>query len=376
MWDRRQFLASAGSVALLASLPARGAGNGYPAERYRRATVIDTLGGPGGPGGLDDAPGTPWSPGMLADVRASGLTACNVTVNPVGNAPHRFEDTVKLIAEDDRQIQFAPQTFLKVLSTADLALAKSSGRLGLIYGVQDTSFLEGDLGRLELFEGLGLRIVQPTYNRRNLMGDGCLEPANSGLSSLGRELIAEVNRRRLLLDLSHAGARTISEGIAASKGPLAITHTGCRALVDVPRNTSDESLKALADKGGVAGIYSMCYLKYLAQPHSEDLIRHIEHAVDVAGEDHVALGTDGPISPMKVDDAYRAAFRAEIAGRIKAGISAPGESPDVLNMIPEYNAPNRFYLLADDLARRGWPAARIEKLIGGNFARLLGEVWG
>jgi membrane dipeptidase len=373
MWDRRQFLASAGSVALLASLPARGASGGYPADRYRKAMVIDSLGWPGGPDGSDDAP---WTPEMIADVRASGLTAMNLTVNQVGNGPNRFEAAVKLIAHCDRQIQLAPHAFLKVLSTADLALAKSSGRLGLIYGVQDTSMLDGDLGRLELFEGLGLRIVQLTYNRRNLMGDGCLEPANSGLSSLGRELIAEINRRKLLLDLSHAGARTISEGIAASKGPLAITHTGCRALVDVPRNTSDESLKALADKGGVAGIYSMCYLKYLAQPHREDLIRHIEHAVDVAGEDHVGLGTDGSVPAMKVDDAYRAAFKAEISARIKAGISAPGESPDVLNMIPEYNAPNRFWLLADDLARKGWPPSRIEKLIGGNFARLLGEVWG
>ena len=354
---------------------ARGAGAGFPAARYRRAMVIDALGGPGGfdPAGSDDAA---WSAQALADVRASGLTAVNLTVNQVGNGPHRFEESVRQVAEYDRQIQLAPQFLLKVLRTADLEAAKSSGRPGLIFGVQDTSMLEGDLKRLELFEGLGVRIVQPTYNRRNLMGDGCLEPANSGLSTLGRELIGELNRRRLLLDLSHAGAQTISEGIAACTGPLAITHTGCRVLVDVPRNTSDESLKALADKGGVAGIYSMCFLRYLEQPHSDDLIRHIEHAVDVAGEDHVGLGTDGQSSGAKVDDTFRANFRAEIAARIKAGVSAPGQSPEVLNMIPEYNRPERFQLLADDLARRGWPVARIEKLIGGNFARLFAEVWG
>jgi membrane dipeptidase len=312
----------------------------------------------------------------VADARASGITAVNVTVNVPGNGPGRFEATVKQIAYWDRQIQLYPETFMPVLRAADLAAAKASGRVGLIYGVQDTSMLEGDLGRLELFEGLGLRIVQPTYNRRNLMGDGCLEPADSGLSTLGRQLIVELNRRRLLLDLSHAGARTIAEGIAASKSPLAISHTGCRALVDVPRNVGDESLKALADKGGVVGIYSMCFLKYLAQPHSEDLIRHIEHAVDVCGEDHVGLGTDGTISALPVTPEYRASFKTEIAARIKAGISAPGESPDVLNMVPEYNSPQRFQLLADDLARRGWPATRIEKLLGGNFARLFTEVWG
>jgi membrane dipeptidase len=375
MWDRRQFIAAAGAGALVAPLAARAAAAGYPADAYRRSIIIDSNGGPGDfeAGRDDDAP---LSAHAVADARASGITAVNVTVNVPGNGPGRFEATVKQIAYWDRQIQLYPETFMPVLRAADLAAAKASGRVGLIYGVQDTSMLEGDLGRLELFEGLGLRIVQPTYNRRNLMGDGCLEPADSGLSTLGRQLIVELNRRRLLLDLSHAGARTIAEGIAASKSPLAISHTGCRALVDVPRNVGDESLKALADKGGVVGIYSMCFLKYLAQPHSEDLIRHIEHAVDVCGEDHVGLGTDGTISALPVTPEYRASFKTEIAARIKAGISAPGESPDVLNMVPEYNSPQRFQLLADDLARRGWPATRIEKLLGGNFARLFTEVWG
>jgi len=185
-----------------------------------------------------------------------------------------------------------------------------------------------------------------------------------------------LDKQRLLLDLSHAGPRTIAEGIAAARGPLAITHTACRALADLPRNTSDASLRALADKGGVAGIYFMCFLRTSGQPHAADLIRHIEHAVDVCGEDHVGLGTDGTISAMPLDDAFRSAHRDEVARRVKAGISAPGESPEVLNVIPEYNAPTRFLLLADELAGRGWPASRIEKLIGGNFARLFAEVWG
>ena len=379
MWDRRQFLASAGAAALAAPFAApfaaRATGAGFSAESYSHAMVIDALGGPG-----DFDPkrpdGAPLSARAIGDARASGLTAANVTVNQVGDGPGRFEETIKLIAWWERQLQLYPETLTKVLKSSDLRAAKASGRLGLIYGVQDTSMLEGDLHRLDTFEGLGVRIVQPTYNRRNLMGDGCLEAADSGLSSLGHELIAEVNRRRLLLDLSHAGARTIEEGIAACNGPLAITHTGCRALVDVPRNLGDASLKALADKGGVVGIYFMCFLKYLAQPHSEDLIRHIEHAVNVCGEDHVGLGTDGQVSAAPVDEAFRAALKTEIAARIKAGISAPGESPDVLNLIPEYNSPRRFALLGEDLARRGWSSAKIEKLIGGNFARLFAEVWG
>jgi membrane dipeptidase len=207
------------------------------------------------------------------------------------------------------------------------------------------------------------------------MGDGCLEAADGGLSRLGHDLIAEMNRLHMLLDLSHAGPRTIAEGIAASKAPMAITHTGCRALVDVPRNTSDDSLKALADRGGVAGIYFMPFLRASGQPHADDVIRHLEHAVNVCGEDHVGLGTDGGISGIELNEAFAKFQRKFFEDRAKAGIAAPGEAADVFNLIPEYNEPRRFRTLADDLARRGWPAGRIEKILGRNFARLFGDVW-
>ncbi len=235
--------------------------------------------------------------------------------------------------------------------------------------------LEGDLKNLQVFANLGVRIVQPTYNLRNLVGDGCIEKADGGLSKLGYEFIAQMNRLNLLLDLSHAGPRTIAEGIAASKAPMAITHTGCRALVDLPRNTRDSELKALADRGGVVGIYFMPFLRESAQPHAEDLIRHIEHAVNVCGEDHVGLGTDGSISGVPLTDAYREAFRKEVEARIKAGVSAPGESADVFTIVPEYNDPMRFHRLAGDLSGRGWTASRIDKLLGANFARLFADVW-
>ena len=247
--------------------------------------------------------------------------------------------------------------------------------MGLIFGFQDTSMLEGDLKRLSMFYDLGVRIAQPTYNRRNLMGDGCLETSDGGLSGLGHEFIAEMNRLRMLLDLSHASPRTIADGIAASTAPMAITHTGCRALVDVPRNTSDSSLKALAERGGVAGIYFMPFLRQSGQPHADDVIRHLEHAVNVCGEDHVGLGTDGSISGVEINEAYANRHRKSVEERVKAGVSAPGEAPDVFTLIPEYNDPRRFVTLADDLAHRGWTPGRIEKILGQNFARLFTEVW-
>jgi len=353
---------------------ASAATSGFSDQQYAAAMVIDALGGPGGydPNEPEDAP---LSAKNLADVRASGVTAVNVCVNEVGNGPDRFEKTIALIAGVEHELNAHPDVFLKVVSARDLRVAKSTGRMGLILGAEDSSMLDGDLKRLATFYDLGLRICQPTYNRQNLMGDGCLEPSDGGLSTLGREFVAEMNRLHMVLDLSHAGPRTMSEGIAASTAPVAISHTGCRALVDLPRNTYDKELKALADRGGVAGIYFMPFLKVSGQPHAEDVIRHLEHAVNVCGEDHVGLGTDGVISGIELNEAFAKSMRKFVEDRVKAGISAPGESPDVFNLIPEYNEPRRFKTLADDLAHRGWPSGRIEKILGSNFARLFGDVW-
>ncbi len=375
MLNRRQLLGGAAAVLVNKwSCALAEAGPGYARARYDRAIVIDALGGLGefDPGAADDAP---LSVRALADARESGVTAINLTVNIVGNGPNKFIEAVKNIADMEHELSAHPDVLMKILRGGDIQAAKSTRRLGIIYGCQDTTMLEGDLKNLQVFANLGVRIVQPTYNLRNLMGDGCIEKADGGLSKLGYEFIAQMNRLNLLLDLSHAGPRTIAEGIAASRAPMAITHTGCRALVDLPRNTRDSELKALADRGGVVGIYFMPFLRESAQPHAEDLIRHIEHAVNVCGEDHVGLGTDGSISGVPLTDAYREAFRKEVEARIKAGVSAPGESADVFTIVPEYNDPMRFHRLAGDLSRRGWPASRIDKLLGANFARLFADVW-
>ena len=375
MIERRDFLIGAGALA--AARPALAAD---PAAKalYDRAIVVDAL---GGPGGYDPRrpPGAPMSPRFVADAKASGLTAVNVTVSAVGNIPNGYEDTVAEIAAMNREIERNPGVFMPVRRGADLAAAKQSGRLGIIYGMQDSmpfgaSFAE----RLGVLHDLGVRVVQPTYNIRNLFGDGCLEPANGGLSRLGRELVAALNERRILVDVSHAGSRVQSETIALSKAPVAITHSGCRALREHPRNTPDAELKALAAKGGVIGIYFMPYLRDGGgQPTHEDVIRHIEHAWRVAGEEHVGLGTDGTITGVDLTPEYRAMFKRQSEARIKAGYAAPGdENVEGFLFAKRYNDPRRFETLAGDLLARGHSTARVEKLLGGNFARLFGEVWG
>src|SRR6201992_1977773 len=353
---------------------ATAATSSFSDQQYNSAMVIDLLGAPGGfdPSAAEDAP---LSPKEVADVHASGVTAVNLCVNEPGNGPDRFEKGIALIAGYEHELTAHPDVFLKVLSARDVSLAQTTVWVGLLFGAEDSSMLDGDLKRLAIFYDLGLRVCQPTYNRQNLMGSGCLETSDGGLSKLGNEFVAEMNRLHMLVDVSHAGQRTMSDTIAASIAPVAISHTGCRALADLPRNTSDKELKAVADRGGVAGIYFMPFLRSAGQSHAEDVIRHLEHAVNICGEDHVGLGTDGTVSGIELNDAYKKSLRKFVEDRIKAGIAAPGESPDVFNLVPEYNDPRRFKTLADDLAHRGWPSGRIEKVLGNNFARLFADVW-
>ena len=380
--SRRRFLgacAFGGAGALLLPKVAGAAAPAVPARPqwpgYRSATVIDTLNG----GPLDPQAATEYAPlnaRALADARASGLTACNITVSGVGSYLNDYALTMRAIAYWNGEVARHPDALCLVRTGADLADAKRSGRLGLIYGFQDATPFGEDVERFETFHGLGVRIYQLTYNRRNLVGDGCLEAANAGLSQFGRELIERLDAGRALIDLSHSGQRTALEAIAASRRPVAISHTGCAALVDRPRNKSDEELRRLAERGGVAGIYLMPFLRSEGQPTAEDLIRHIEHAIRVCGEEHVSLGSDGIIPAIDLTPAYRKAFRAFVEERIKRGIAAPGERVDVVNFLPDLNQPDRFDRIAFLLSRRGHRDARIEKILGGNFARVFTDVCG
>jgi len=380
---RRGFLSLAAGASAAALLP-------FPAERsfaaatappkpawagYEQAIVIDTLGSPGG--AIDDD-SNQLGARDLDDIRASGLTAVNLTVNAdgIGNYARNFEGAIGEIAYWNGQIAAHPDRLLQIRRTADLAEAKRSGRLGLIYGFQDAAPFGENLDRLDVFWNFGVRIYQLTYNKRNLVGDGCLEPGNAGLSAFGRKLVEKLNERKALVDLSHAGERTTLDAVAASKAPIAISHTGCAAINANPRNKTDNELKQVADKGGYVGIYLMPFLRGKGQPMAADLVAHIEHAIDICGEDHVGIGTDGSVSPVAVTEKFKKDFANQIEARRKAGISAPGEDPNVYTFLPDLNRADRFARIAELLAARKHSDARIAKILGGNFARLLSDVWG
>jgi len=338
---------------------------------YERSVVIDATGSP-----EDFMGGWPREHSLLTEdelqqIAASGVTAVDVTISDPS-----LEKTIQNLAGWQGAIANHPQQLLQVRTVADISEAKSSGRLGIILGFQHTEMMGRELDWLNRFNDLGVRTIQLTYNKRNLMGDGCLEPADAGLSKLGFEAIERLNALGMAVDLSHCGQRTTSDGIEASAAPPLITHSGCRALHDNPRNKDDQTLRAMAAKGGVIGIYFMPFLGDNGSPWASKamVLDHLDHALKVCGEDHVGIGTDGPIPTVRESQEFYDMMKAVEKKRAAAGVQAPGEQGH-FPYIQELNSPRRIEQVAHGMHQRGHSDRVIEKVIGANFHRVFGETW-
>lgn len=369
-WTRRDFLAvAAGGIAALA-LPkpapaAMPAASGRAASLYHTAFVLDcnTLASIGSLCCDKD------TPKELKAVRASGLTALKSTL---GGGNGTFEQAVADIAAADGLIERYPQMFVKVRGIADLEHAKSDNRIALIYSFEAATMLDGKPERIDLFRNLGVRVMQLSYNHKSPFGYGCLDGENPGVTELGRKAIARMNTIGVALDLSHSNTQTTADGIALSNKPPVFTHAGCRAVFMHPRNKRDQEMKALADKGGVMGIYMLPFLTPdNRQPHLEDYMRHMAHALKVCGEDHVGIGTDTMFFTVTEKDIEE--IKQQVAERRKAGISAPGENrPPYL---PDINTPRKLEYVTDALLKQGYSERVTEKILGLNFRRVFGEIW-
>ena len=369
--DRRTVLA--GGVALAAA-PALGKPKAVKTNWYDKAIVIDALGGAGDPYGPEEH--LRLSERAWAEMVETGVTMLRDTVFPVGNVADPWGDYQKDVAVKNNVINANPDRLVLIRTAADILRAKREKKFGVLLGTQDTSMIGPELDRLAQLKKDGVMTVQLTYNNRNLAGDGALEPANAGLSKLGRATIERVEKEKLLLDLSHGGARTMAEAAAHAKRPLVISHTGARAVTDHPRNTADDTIKAVADKGGVVGVYFMPFLRTDGKARGEDLIAHVEHVARIAGEDHVGIGTDNGVLPTLLDAETKAKMDRWQQRRIDAGIASPGEAIGVYPLVEDYNSVDRYRRFVADLEKRGWSQSRLEKLMGGNFLRVYKEAWG
>ena len=344
----------------------RSTDNALPAiaELYQNAIVIDSLCAP-----FTDMDAPPAADALRA-VQQSGITAINFTISDP-----TFEGTVNNIGLMETLVEQHPDAFLIVRRYSDIARVKRENKIGILPGFQYTQFLEENPERIELFRRFGVRIMQLTYNNRSIFGDGCLEPGNAGLSKAGIAAVKKMNDIGVAVDLSHSGYRTTAEGIAESAKPVLITHSGCAAVYAHPRNKPDEILKSLADRGGYFGVYLMPYVVASPTvPTREHVLDHIVHAINVCGADHVGIGSDGAIQKTVLTPEQKAAFDQDIARRKQLGIGAPGE--DRYPYVPDLNGPDHMEIIATELAKRGQPAAVIEKVLGKNFQRVIGEIWG
>jgi membrane dipeptidase len=374
--QRRTFLGlTAGALAM----PAVFAESVAPG-RWSKAVIVNALGGIEDPNPAADGQDLKdeWKHGSRAmrDALASGLNAVNCTVGYVAGDSEPFESTVREIAHTDDKIRACPMDLLKVYTAADILRAKAEKKIGIIYGFQNAAMMGNDASRVDVFSGLGVRVIQLTYNPANQLGDGSMAPENRGLTPFGHEVVERLNARRVMVDLSHSGEHTCLEAARVSKQPISINHTGCRAVVDLPRNKTDEELKLVASQGGFVGIYFMPFLSKSGHAAAQDVVAHIEHAVNVCGEDAVGIGTDGTVTAIDDLNAYRDTLAKEVEKRRTAGVSAAGERPDTLPFVLDLRGVNQFYSLADRLQKRGYSTGRVEKILGQNFLRYAREVWG
>ena len=370
--DRRTLIA--GGLAAAVSAPALAKRRAAAPDWFDRAIVIDALGGTGDPYAPNE-----WlrmSDRAWAETVATGVTVVRDTVFPVGNVADPWGDYEKNIGSRRDLFAANPDRLILVRSAADILKAKREKKFGVVLGTQDTSMIGADLDRIAKMKKDGVMTLQLTYNNGTLAGDGSLEPRIGGLTKLGKATIERIETEKVLLDLSHGGARTMAEAAAFAKRPLVISHTGSRALTDHPRNTSDETMKAVADKGGVVGVYFMPFLTLDSHPKGTDLLRHVEHVVNVVGEDHIGIGTDNGVLPTTFDAATKKRLDDWQRERIKLGIAAPGEAVGVYPMLADYNSVDRYRRFAHDLQKRGWSQARLEKLMGANFLRVYRDAWG
>ncbi len=304
-----------------------------------------------------------WSEAVFRDMRAGGLTAANCTCC----VWEGFDETMTNIAAWNGWFREYGDLIVKARTTADIRRAKEEGRTAIVLGFQNVSAFEDRLGAVQLFKDAGVGIAQLAYNTQNYAGAGCYETRDSGLSDWGRELVAEMNRAGMLIDLSHVGSRTSEDAIRESAKPVAYTHCCPSALKPHPRNKSDAELRFIADKGGMIGVTMFpAFLRRGTDSTVDDYVAAIEHVIGVAGEDHVAFGTDftqghGRAFFDWITHDKGSARRLVEFGEIEGleGIETIGKLPD----------------LTGAMERAGWPEGRIRKVMGENWLRVLAEVW-
>ncbi|WP_439102032.1 dipeptidase [Congregibacter sp.] len=356
-WDtnRRAFIQGAAAVVASQALP--GSADTSSDNSYEDMLVIDAL-----------CFGKEWGEEVFAALRAANYSGIieSLPRKNLQTAIDALLDWRKRVENHSEQLMFA-------LQAEDFRRAKDSGRTAVMMNFQNSTMLNGDVDNIDALYALGMRSFQLTYNFRNLVGDGCLERTNAGLSDFGLEVVERMNDTGVLIDLSHCGDQTTLDGIAFSRRPVGITHTICDALRSHPRAKTDEQIRNCAEKGGVIGMVALGYFVG-PDPGGDTTIEHyadhIEHAVNVAGIEHIGVSTDYPPQGISPWATYEEWFVP------RTGYFKPSYELRWPPWIPALDSTDRYRNLMAVLDRRGWSSKDMERLLGLNWLRLLGDTIG
>jgi membrane dipeptidase len=272
-----------------------------------------------------------------------------------------LETAIRYIARHRARIQSKSDKYLLIEHAEDITKAKQQNKLGLGFWLQGSTPLANDIHMVELYYRLGIRYILLCYNVRNAVGDGVVEKTNGGLSQFGLKLIEEMNRVGMLIDLSHGGIKTSLEAIEASKDPVIFSHSNVYAVAPHIRNLSDEQIIAVARKGGVIGMNGVALLLGDEKSSATQIVNHIEYLADLVGPKHISLGLDLVYFHELLDHFYQKAGEA---------VYPKGYVGSMDSFQPE-----KIDELIEVLLQRGYTENVIKEILGGNFLRVIKQVW-
>jgi membrane dipeptidase len=296
----------------------------------------------------------------------SGINVFHIAVGTGGQNAH--DSTMRFVSGWNSFLAGQDQLFMRIDSPGDLDRVKTSGKVGVLIGVQNSEHFRTPAD-VDLFHGLGQRVSQLTYNTRNMIGDGSTERTNGGLSDFGVAVVERMNTVGMAVDVSHSGDQTTLDACAVSKKPVLFTHSNARALnPGHPRCKTDEAIRAMAKSGGVMGITGVRMFVRNSEPTTiEHFLDHYDHVAKLIGPQHLGIGSD--IDLDGYDD-----MPAEENRRLRAGYKGSYGFREKID-VEGVDHPKRVYDLTEGLIRRKYSDADIRGILGGNFKRVLSEIW-
>ena len=311
-----------------------------------------------------------WSEKIFRQIRAGGVDAVHVTIT----YHESFRETVLNIERWNRWFERFPDLIFQGFTAADIEIARQTGRTAIFFGSQNPSCIEDDIGLVEVLHRLGMRFMQLTYNNQSLLATGCYEAEDGGLTRMGREVVREMNRVGMVVDMSHSGDRSTLEAIEHSTRPIAITHANPASWHPARRNKSDAVLKALAESGGMLGLSLYPHhLKGGSQCSLAEFCDMAARAVDVMGAGNVGIGSDlCQDQPDSIVEWMRVGRWTKVIDYGEGSADAPGFPP-----MPDWFGDNRdFGNIAEGLKNRGMSEAEVAGIMGGNWMRFYADSFG